>query len=156
MLSDKFLEDCIRFARRYVEAQSSRQGCSSLPDHHRVHGPFVIRAVTSSSDSGKATSTTFTTPVGLVKTSSATEPSPTSSIASNTGSDDMASRLSAGGSRSKGSRREKGDNAVDVEKAKMARIETQGLLGNVGALAALLDRVWKALDNRVLRQPRRH
>ena len=68
----------------------------------------------------------------------------------------MASRLSAGGSRSKGSRREKGDNAVDVEKAKMARIETQGLLGNVGALAALLDRVWKALDNRVLRQPRRH
>ena len=75
----------------------------------------------------------------------------------------MASRLSAGGSRLNGSRREKGDNAVDVEKAKVARIETQGLLGNVEntieALAALLDPVnkdWKELDNCVLRQPRRH
>jgi len=75
----------------------------------------------------------------------------------------MASRLSAGGSRLNGSRREKGDNAVDVEKAKVARIETQGLLGNVEnaieALAALLDPVnkdRKELDNRVLRQPRRH
>ncbi|KAJ7602542.1 hypothetical protein B0H17DRAFT_1222761 [Mycena rosella] len=53
--------------------------------------------------------------------------------------------------------REKGTNAVHVEKAKAARIETEGLLDKAGrrwrALGALLDQVnkdWKKLDNRVL------
>jgi len=53
--------------------------------------------------------------------------------------------------------REKGTDAVDVEKAKASRIETQGLLDKaenaMEALGALLDWVnkhWKKLDNRVL------
>jgi len=53
--------------------------------------------------------------------------------------------------------REKGTNAADVEKAKAARIQTQGLLdmteNKMEALAVLLDRVkkdWSKLDNRVL------
>jgi len=53
--------------------------------------------------------------------------------------------------------REKGTNAVDVAKAKAARMETQGLLDKaekaMEALGTLLDQVnkdWKKLDNRVL------
>ncbi|KAJ7691634.1 hypothetical protein B0H17DRAFT_1179591 [Mycena rosella] len=53
--------------------------------------------------------------------------------------------------------REKGTNAVHVEKARAARIETEGLLDKaekaMEALGALLDQVnkdWKKLDNRVL------
>lgn len=53
--------------------------------------------------------------------------------------------------------REKGTNAVDVERAKAARIETQGLLDKgekaMEALGALLPQVnkdWKKPDNRVL------
>ena len=54
-------------------------------------------------------------------------------------------------------KRENGTDAVDVEEAKAARIETQGLLDKVGktmeALGVLLNQVnkdWKKLDNRVL------
>jgi hypothetical protein len=53
--------------------------------------------------------------------------------------------------------REKGTNAADVEKAKAARIETQGLLDKaenaMEALAVLLDQVnkdWSKPDNRIL------
>ncbi|KAH8997162.1 hypothetical protein EDB86DRAFT_3153777, partial [Lactarius hatsudake] len=53
--------------------------------------------------------------------------------------------------------REKGTHAVDVEKAKASRMETQGLLDKaekaMEALGALLDQVnkdWKKLNNRVL------
>ncbi|KAF8799280.1 hypothetical protein BYT27DRAFT_7221909 [Phlegmacium glaucopus] len=53
--------------------------------------------------------------------------------------------------------REAGTNNVDVEKAKVARIETQGLLDKaekaIEALGVLLDQVnkdWNNLDNRVL------
>ncbi|KAI9439642.1 hypothetical protein H4582DRAFT_2119419 [Lactarius indigo] len=53
--------------------------------------------------------------------------------------------------------REKGTNAVDVEKAKVARMEIQGLVDKaekaMEALAALIDQVnkdWKKLDNCVL------
>jgi len=53
--------------------------------------------------------------------------------------------------------REKGTNAVDIEKAKAARIETRALLDKaekaMEALGVLLNQVkkdWKKLDNRVL------
>ena len=54
-------------------------------------------------------------------------------------------------------KRERGTNAVDVEKATAARIETQGMLDKaeraINTLIVLLHRVnkdWKKLNNRVL------
>src|SRR6266404_6815580 len=85
---------------------------STSPKVAAAIGSWAFRAVTSSLDPRMPTSTTFTTPGGLLKmySYSAGELSPTSSIRSKSGSDNTASRSSAGGSRLKGEEREKGTN----------------------------------------------
>ena len=93
---------------------------ASSPKVVAAIGSWTFRAVMSSSDPRKPTSTTFATLVGLLMTScSAGELSLTLLIRSNSGLDGMASRLSAGGSRLKGSRR--GRRALMLSKLRRLR-----------------------------------